>query len=136
MALRDHLGIVSATFGTAAALAGLAYTLTRSKSEEQKGFTRMVRSPGISEHAAEAYTERLAPYIEKGQKELEGKDLHQIQVETSLTWCGRACASAARGNLSDAREYAHEAVEHAALSGDYGLLQEIRNALDKYKVEL
>ncbi len=73
-------------------------------------------------------------YIAKALIELRTKSLNAIQIETALTWCGRACAAAQMGNLMDAREYAHEAVEHAALSGNDELFRAIRDKLDAHGV--
>jgi hypothetical protein len=76
----------------------------------------------------------LEPYIEKALKELQQKSLQDIQVETALTWAGRACAAADLNRFTDASEYAHEAIEHAALSGNNKLLKAVRDALDSYGV--
>lgn len=73
-------------------------------------------------------TDPLQTYIDKALTELCEKSLNDIQVETALTWCGRACA-AAQLHDENATEYAHEAIEHAALSGHDSLLQDIRKAL-------
>lgn len=74
--------------------------------------------------------------IDDGLKELSGKTLSQVQVETAVKWAGRACAAALMGLADDAEEYAHEAIEHAALSGDMRLLQTVRNAMAACKVKL
>jgi hypothetical protein len=74
------------------------------------------------------------PYIKKALVELRIKRLHDIQIETALTWCGRACAARQLGYHEDALEYAHEAIEHAALSGDDTLLRAVRNSLDAHGV--
>jgi hypothetical protein len=58
-------------------------------------------------------------------KELTVKTLTEIQVETAVTWANRACAAMHIFKPEDAREYAHEAIEHAALSGNIPLLTEI-----------
>jgi hypothetical protein len=70
-------------------------------------------------------------------EELAQKSLHEIQSETALKWAWRAWAALEHGRhakgatrarwRSDANEYAHEALEHAALAeqGD-GLLAEVR----------
>jgi len=79
---------------------------------------------------------KLNPYIEKALKELEDKKLNDIQVETAMTWCGRACAAAQIGLPDDAIEYAHEAIEHAALSGNNKLLNDIRAAFKYYNIDL
>lgn len=79
---------------------------------------------------------RLQPFIDRAVVELERKTLNDIQVETSLTWAGRACAASMSGNLADAIEYAHEAIEHAALSGSVSLLDDVRTALERCGVPL
>lgn len=79
---------------------------------------------------------QLEAAIRDGLVELQKKTLHQIQVETAIKWCGRACAAAHMGRHDDAEEYAHEAIEHAALSGDDKLLRSIRGALSQFGVEL
>lgn len=77
----------------------------------------------------------LDSYVQKGLNELKGKTLKQIQVETAMTWCGRACAAATL-RPNEATEYAHEAIEHAALSGFPALLHEIRLKLAQYGISL
>jgi hypothetical protein len=76
----------------------------------------------------------IAPYIEKAKADLARLSLREIQVETALVWAGRACAAATMGSPSDAREYAHEAIEHAALSGDEELLAYVRSAFTMFRV--
>ena len=71
---------------------------------------------------------RMDQAINDGLAELRKKSLRQIQVETAYKWSGRACAAAMMGRMDDAEEYAHEAIEHAALSGDDRLLAEVRRA--------
>lgn len=73
----------------------------------------------------------LKPYIDKAFREqVEGKTLKQVQYETALTWCARACVAAKLELTKDAEEYAHEAIEHAALADGNGeLLREVRKAL-------
>lgn len=77
-------------------------------------------------------------------KELRTKTLRQIQIETAITWmyrCGAAKAIAGeyadQADLpqvmkytSDAGEYGHEALEHAALAGDDELLRIVRAVVD------
>ena len=76
-------------------------------------------------------------YLYKASKEQStGKTLHDIQVETALTWAGRACVAAAMDLHDDAKEYAHEALEHAALSGDDGLLRLVRSSMAAYNVRV
>ena len=67
--------------------------------------------------------------------ELQAMTLKQIQVETAYKWAGRALAAANLGRGHDAIEYAHEALEHAALSGKDNVLREIREALKRAGVE-
>jgi len=74
--------------------------------------------------------------IEDALEELKRKSLSQIQIETAVKWAGRACAAAMLGRPDDAEEYAHEAIEHAALSGDMHLLQAVRNAMRSCNVKL
>ncbi len=77
----------------------------------------------------------LEGQIQSALEELQHKTLLQVQQETALTWAGRACAAAQMGLHDDAHEYAHEAIEHAALSGDDRILIDIRVAMGHYGVE-
>ena len=61
--------------------------------------------------------------------ELRTKSLRAVHVETAIRWCGRAIAARAMGRHDDAREYAHEALEHAALADDSPLLDLVRTSL-------
>lgn len=74
--------------------------------------------------------------IAEAVAELRKKSLHQIQVETAVKWAGRACAAARLGLHDDAEEYAHEAIEHAALSGDDGLLSDVRTVMRESGVDI
>ncbi|NDC38685.1 MAG: hypothetical protein EBZ48_11615 [Proteobacteria bacterium] len=68
--------------------------------------------------------------------ELDKKDMKTIQVETAEKWCGRALAAKLMGRAErDVTEFAHEAVEHAALSGDEATLRTIRIALEEFGIE-
>ena len=68
--------------------------------------------------------------------ELDKKDMKTIQVETAEKWCGRALAAKLMGRAErDVTEFAHEAVEHAALSGDEAALRTIRIALEEFGIE-
>ncbi len=78
----------------------------------------------------------LTRYVEQGLAELRTKTLRQIQFDTALVWCGRAIAAARLGVVDDAIEYAHEAIEHAALSGSDELLGTIREGLRREGVPL
>lgn len=73
-------------------------------------------------------------YIAKALEELKKKSLVEIQVETALVWCGRACAASQLGLQVDSVEYAHEAIEHAALSGNDSVLTYVRGLLEQFKV--
>lgn len=81
--------------------------------------------------------------IDAAFPELRHKTIAQINVETARVWTGRACAAAhyakqephkADAWMTSAHEYAHEAVEHAALTGDNGLLGEVQQALLAYGI--
>jgi len=77
----------------------------------------------------------LAPYVDKARSELATKNLTDVQKETARTWAGRALVANEQGRVLDAHEYAHESIEHAALSGDNALLDEIRSAFNAAGVE-
>lgn len=68
--------------------------------------------------------------------ELRQKSLHQIQIETAVKWASRACAASLLGLPEDAEEYAHEAIEHAALSGNDDLLRDVRAVMRAHGVEI
>jgi hypothetical protein len=59
----------------------------------------------------------VAALVGHATAELGRKSLRDIQVETAYTWAARAVAAARLGNMLDAHEYWHEALEHAALAG-------------------
>jgi len=80
--------------------------------------------------------EGLADFVTKALSELSHKSLRQIQFETAMVWYGRAVAAVTLGKQADAIEYAHESIEHAALSGDNGLLQSIREGLRRNGIAL
>ena len=65
----------------------------------------------------------------KAQAELQRKSLKQIHAETAFTWAYRAWAAQTMGFRDDSIEYGHEALEHAALSGDDGVLAEVRRIM-------
>lgn len=80
--------------------------------------------------------------LDKGDKDVSEKSLADIQRETAWTWASRAAACyeklAKTGDWkwkTDAEEYRHEAVEHAALIGDSHphVLEEIHKSLEKYR---
>lgn len=72
----------------------------------------------------------------EAMEELADKDIKLIQIETAAKWCGRALAAKLM-NLPerDVTEFAHEAIEHAALSGDENIFLSIRAALKQFKIE-
>ncbi|NDC22799.1 MAG: hypothetical protein EBZ49_01530 [Proteobacteria bacterium] len=68
-------------------------------------------------------------------RELGEKSIRDIQVETAVKWCGRAVAARTMGlDDRDVTEFAHEAIEHAALSGDDELLRTVRRALAQFNI--
>lgn len=81
------------------------------------------------------YGKQIEEAIKKADEEIADKSLKQIQIATALTWCGRACA-ASKKKSEDAVDYAHESIEHAALSGDDILLKIIRDTLKAHKIEV
>jgi len=75
--------------------------------------------------------------IDEATKELLAKTRQQIDEETALKWAARAlvayhmwATTRLIGWFSDATQYQHEAVEHAA---DTPILQEIIWTLDRAK---
>lgn len=81
--------------------------------------------------------------LDRASEELKQKNYKQIQEETAWTWASRACVSYQNcENLEGteklvcwtvAEELYHESIEHAALSGNDGLLQQIRDAVHPYQ---
>jgi hypothetical protein len=71
----------------------------------------------------------MNPKLQAALAELQAKSLSQIQRETAITWAYRAKAASALGFSADVVEYAHEAVEHAALTGDDGALADVRSII-------
>lgn len=67
--------------------------------------------------------------VRRATPELRRKSLAEVQVETAYTWAARACAASHLRLTDDAIEYAHEAVEHAALSGHDDVLRFVRARL-------
>jgi len=78
----------------------------------------------------------LSEYVKHAIAELSVKPIRQIQYDTAKVWYGRAVAAAKLDRPVDAVEYAHEAIEHAALSGDDGFLSNIREGLRRHGVGL
>jgi hypothetical protein len=75
--------------------------------------------------------DKLQDQYLQGVEELKTKTLKQIQIETAYKWGGRALAAMQLGLQHDAIEYAHEAIEHGALSGVDHVLREIRAAFSR-----
>ena len=76
----------------------------------------------------------LEKYLDKAIADVSSKTLTQIQYETAWTWTARACVAAQLGKPEDAREYAHEGLEHAALSARPMFVDEIRAVLARHGV--
>ena len=76
----------------------------------------------------------LAIAIDRATPEIAQKTLRDIQVETAYIWAGRAIVAEGSGRRADATEYAHEAIEHAALSGNNFILGELRAAFEQYGI--
>jgi len=81
--------------------------------------------------------------VEEALKELSQKNLNQIQKETAIKWASRACASF-QNCLSEegakkmvcwsvGEEFAHEAVEHAALVEGEDMVSVIKQELEPYR---
>jgi hypothetical protein len=71
----------------------------------------------------------LQRYVDAARTELRQTSLAGIQRQTALVWYGRAIAAIELGRLGDAREFAHESIEHAALTGDMQLISELHGLL-------
>ena len=82
--------------------------------------------------------------LDKAKEELAESSYREIQVKTAWTWASRACvaysivvsaepeAKLAPWTLAD--EYAHEAIEHAALVEDNGkVLEEVRKSIQEFR---
>lgn len=74
--------------------------------------------------------------VAKARSEIVQKGMSQIERETALAWAGRAVAAwelygetGRSGWRDDAVEFASEAVEHSAQSGDDVLLRDVRRAI-------
>jgi hypothetical protein len=75
------------------------------------------------------FPERLAQAIEAARAELARKGLRAVQTDTAIKWLGRAVVAKEQGKGEDAHEYAHEALEHAALSDRVSLIEDVRRSL-------
>jgi hypothetical protein len=83
--------------------------------------------------------------VEDAKKELKEKSYDEIQVETAWKWASRAAASfenvisAPIGKklsfFMAGQEYLHEAVEHASLAEDDGLVSAIKTDTFEYIAE-
>jgi hypothetical protein len=84
--------------------------------------------------------------LPKARRELDEKDLLTIERETAITWGGRAAASyecaldEAGGDQAEAMRcfwegetYRAEALEHAAMTEDPALLDEIRREIEAHR---
>ena len=82
---------------------------------------------------------------DKARKELETKDLLRVERDTAVTWGGRAAACYQKvvdakdhGDQMkayiDAENYRSEALEHAAQAEDPGLLEQVINEIDEFRV--
>lgn len=69
--------------------------------------------------------------IEDALVEIQQKSLNDIQKETAYKWASRACAAYILNDKFRAHEFAHEAIEHAALHSDE-VLADIRKTLKDY----
>ena len=75
--------------------------------------------------------------IENGLEELKTKSLKTIQCETAMKWAGRAIAAhLLKRPSTEMTEFAHEAIEHAALCGVPNVLETIRAAFDEIGIEV
>ena len=77
----------------------------------------------------ERFPERLAEAIEAARKELARKGLRGVQTDTAIKWLGRAVVAMEQKKTEDAHEYAHEALEHAALAERASLIDDVRRSL-------
>jgi hypothetical protein len=80
--------------------------------------------------------ENFSDMVAHASLDVQARTLGVIQRDTSVTWAARAEAALVMYSqtrvphwLSDATEYYHESIEHAALSGDVELLESIRDRL-------
>jgi len=76
------------------------------------------------------YPSRYATALEmatlRAMDELRRMPIRQVQIETAITWGGRAIAAKAMGREADAHEYAHESLEHVALADELDLQKLLR----------
>lgn len=70
--------------------------------------------------------------VQKAIESIRHKSIKQLQAEAAMTWAMRACAAARLKRAEDAQEFAHEAIEHAALCGDDKVLALVRAILKSH----
>jgi len=71
----------------------------------------------------------LQDHVEAALRELRTMRAADVHRQTAKVWYGRVLAALRLGRREDAQEFAHEAIEHAALSGDMPLFAEIHHNL-------
>lgn len=81
------------------------------------------------------FQDQLAKAITDAKEELRTKNLRKIQTDTAVKWLGRAVAATQMGRADEAHEYAHEALEHAALADKPRLIDDVRAILRKVGVQ-
>jgi hypothetical protein len=72
------------------------------------------------------YRERIYMAASEASSELARLSCQDIEIKSAIQWAGRAMAASMQGRHMVAEDYYHEAIEHAALSGDDELLRTIR----------
>lgn len=78
------------------------------------------------------FDQLLNEYTRQAHQELLMLSERQVHVETALRWAGRALAARKMGIEAD---YASEAIEHASLSADDLLLNQIRQTFSSNGVK-
>ena len=84
--------------------------------------------------------------LAKARKELDSKDLLTIERETALTWGGRAAASYILSTEDEdhaeqmrcfweAETYRAEAVEHAAMTEDFGFVESLTKEIEGHRLK-
>ena len=81
------------------------------------------------------FPEKLSEAISAARKELARKGLRAVQTETAIKWLGRAVVAKEQGKFDDAHEYAHEALEHAALASEAALITDVRRSLSQIGIK-
>lgn len=80
-------------------------------------------------------TSPIEPSIVAAIEELSEKSLRDVQRETAYKWAGRACAAQHLELGDDVHEYAHEALEHAALCPDEKVFREVKRLFKEWGIE-